>query len=223
MKLLIRCTGLLLIQGSFLLAENNQPQKSFYSVSAEIAQFLSTNEYAVTDSLTLLLENKALFINTVEFYAEFKNTLHAIVNHRDITETIPEKKETKIVKGFTDMISFYIANKNVIHRAGNYFASNQEKIKASLTFFSQYGETLVPFVLQRNAPVTKNSTPVKAVNLTTAQNHIRGISEMTDFFTKNQADIKAMLEYFEEREWEIMTAMEFFSKNANILKQKIGC
>lgn len=220
MKLFIQCAGLLLLQASLLVAQDNQQQKGFFSTGKEIMQFLTANENTIYDSTVFFLENRTLFITTVEFYVEYKKTLHGMATSRTITQNNPKKKESKPVKGFTDMVSFYAANKNIINRAGAYFVNNQDSIKASLAFFNQYGDALAAFVQQRKI------TPITITNTVASQRTIapqsKGIGDLTTLFAQNQSNISAFLEYYDEREWMIMAAMDFFSRNADTLKQKLG-
>lgn len=220
MKMFISCAGLLLLQASVLSTQPEQ-HKGFFSTSKEILQFLTANESTIYDSTNFFLENRTLFITTVEFYVEYKKTLYEMVALRLISKDEAIKKDIKPVKGFSDMVSFYAANKVILNRAGTYFVNNQENIRSSLNFFNQYGDALAAFVMQRKIDPANSAN--KTINISVHTNQkTKGINELTALFTQNQSNITAFLEYFEEREFMIMAAMDFFSRNADTLKQKLG-
>lgn len=230
MKIYLHCAGLFLLQSCLLAnpveTQDLQKRDIFSWFGGEIIQFLTGNENSVEEQITHFLENRIHIINIVEFYMTHKDTLHALVGQKSSSLQVNKKSESQFpTKGFTDLASFYLENRNTIQRAVEYFAQDKEKIESALDFFKQNE-------IKLRSLIQKSNTPEELLQITSKNNDLnhaiipdstsRSFSNIVSLFSENQSEIESGVKFFEERESDMIAAVNFFYENKNILITKLG-
>lgn len=228
MKMYKYCLLLLLLQPDLQATEEItlEPTRDFFSWfgGGEIVQFLSSNENSVKEQIIHFLENRIYLISAVNLYMEHKDALHNLLGQKSPDIQINKKSEQLATKGFIDLASFYLSNRETIQRAVKYFAQDKEKIESALQFFKQHGQELVQLLQEdltkkqeyKSIVEEKTNTSYKI----TSDLQTRSFNEIVTLFSENQSEIESGVKFFEERENEMVAAVNFFYENKEALVQR---